>query len=153
MTLGELPSSVVDAGALAAVVVAILAAFAALSKTPPARYLWRWLVSEPIGKWQTATIEAALAPMQATAEADRKVVTDHMHEELELRQADALDREHRQAELDTFRDDMRTEVGVMNRNFVGLHRRLDRTLEAIAAGKPVQISSVAYHDDEEEHHG
>lgn len=152
--LGEVPSVLVDAGTVAGIVVALIAAVAAFSKTRPVRFLWRTLVSKPIGEWQVRQIKNAVAPIEKKLDLTAVALVDHMADEIKLRGEDAVrwdeaekrdraDRVMRQRDLDKWRDEVRNDVR-------GVHKRLDRTLEAVIAGNPEIRPEIAYDLQESE---
>lgn len=136
MLAAEVPPILVDAGTIAGVIVAILAAGAAFSKTRAVRYVWRHLISNPIGEWQTKQIESVVAPLGVKLDETATALVDHMGEEVRLREEDFVERAARQDEMDSWRDEVRSDIGNVREDIKDVHRRLDRTLAVVAAGNP-----------------
>lgn len=69
MVSGAVPAIVQDFGVWCGVILSFLGVCAALSRTRGARWLWRHIVSQPVGKWITGMVEAVVedkvAPIRA----------------------------------------------------------------------------------------
>lgn len=152
--IAEIPPLLIDAGTLAGILVALLAAVAAFSKTRPVRFLWRALVSEPIGRWQTAQITAVVEPINKKLDGTADALIRHMDDEYDLRLADQQDRQLRQTEMDDWRQEVRGDISDLRGDIRTVHKRFDRTLEAMAVANPKLAAQIAYdHPEEDETDG
>ncbi len=129
-----------DAGADATAILALLGLFALLIKTRPAKWLWRTLVKRPVTGWLQvtvqSTIQAELEPVHAKLEATAQALVLHMDDEVQLRRDDQASDSVRQQEMDDWRAEIREDIGELKDGLGVLHARLDSTLAVLAAGNP-----------------
>lgn len=117
MILAELPGWVVDLGAAAGVLTAVIVCLGLLWRLRLVRWVYAHLIGSPFTDWvartvgtQTEPVRAELAELRRTQEATDMVVTTHMNAE-ELRQLqDARDRTEQQRENRAFRAEIRNDV-------------------------------------------
>jgi hypothetical protein len=143
MIFADVPQVVIDIGAAAAAMVAVIGVLGAFSRSRFGRYLWRHLISVPVGEWQTKQIAAVVAPVQHELVKQGKALISHMDNEDDIRIADRLDRDRRQIEMDEWRTevrgdigDLRTDIGKTSTAIGVLHRRVDDTLIQLVEGHP-----------------
>jgi len=134
--LADLPTWVIDTGSAAGVVVAVTAALAVVTRARPVRWLWRVTISDPVSRWAAGVVGDSVADVSAR-------LTDHMGEEIRLRQADTIKREERQAEHAEFRDEVRASLAAGNERMKALEEghaeikgMLTDTLDRLTAGNP-----------------
>lgn len=126
--LAELPPVLVDVGALAGIIAAVVTALALLAKTPPMRWLARRLIKEPFGDMLDVHLEpvtAAIAEGKAAAEQLRVDLTAHMQREERDIEEERQKREHRQELLDERLDDLAADVAEVKAGLGTVHGRID----------------------------
>lgn len=136
MIYADLPPALVDAGALALALTAILAAFAAFARTRPVRWLWSSLVAKPIGQWLSKQIEVVVAPLHTQIGSVGSALISHTDFEDDLRIADKRDRDLRQVEMDAWRGEVRGDISDVREDIGTIHKRLDLALTAMVIKKP-----------------
>lgn len=141
--LAEVPPILVDLGLIAGIFTGVLAAVAAFARTRPVRFLWRSLVSKPVGEWQTKQIEAVVKPLEEKLDAAAEKIdetstalVDHMGEEVRLREADLIERAGRQDDNDAQFSGIRDAISGLRGDIGTIHGRLDDVLLTVAAGNP-----------------
>lgn len=155
----EVPMWATDAGTIAGIVVAVLGALALVSKSRPARWLWRTLIGDPATHWLTRTIRAEIDPVKATLddvaaknEATAIALVSHMTDEVALREADIKDqgewRDEVRADIGSLRKEMRRGHAELGGRVDVVHERLDETLVALAAGNPEVRTGQLEQDDD-----
>lgn len=147
--LAELPTWLTDAGTIAGVIIATAAVLGLVARARPVRWLWRQLVSDPIGGWASGVVSAQVDPVRSDIADVRDSLTstdasvsslaeqlvNHMGAEEQLRTEDMADRERRHAALDAWRAEM-LETMATKDDIRGVHQRVDDALAALAAGNP-----------------
>lgn len=126
--LAELPPVLVDVGALAGIIAAVVTALALLTKTPPMRWLARRLIKEPFGDMldtHLAPVTEAIAEGKAAAEQLRADLTAHMQREERDIEEERQKREHRQELLDERLDDLAADVAEVKAGLGTVHGRID----------------------------
>ena len=141
--LADIPDVLLQAGALAAVVTAVAAAIAAVKQVlpgllRPARWLWRVTVSTPLGTWQREQIDAVVAPLAAELTTTTDTLLGHMGAEDHHRAQALVQAEQDREEQEAWRTEVREDIGQVRSDIGTLHRRVDSTMTALAAGKPEQ---------------
>lgn len=110
MTLAEVPSLLVDVGAAAGALTALVLFVGLVWRSRPARWLWRTLVAEPFSEWTRAQVTHVVEPMVA-----------------EVRQ------EVRPNGGSSFRDEVAQRLEEGDRRFDRLERKLDQVAQAVGA--------------------
>lgn len=126
--LAELPTWLTDAGTIAGVIIATAAVLGLVARARPVRWLWRQLVSDPIGGWAGGVVSAQVDPVRAELAELSTQLVNHMGAEEDLRAADIADRDRRQGEMDAWRDEIREEVKDLKSSVGEVHRRIDDAL-------------------------
>lgn len=134
-------SFIVDAGAIAASVTAILVAFGALARLRPLRWLVGQLVGKPVGEWLSSLVAEEVKPLRAEIKHLRGEVkesavdlAEHVVDEIAEHVADRADRDARQVALDErlATIDQRLDDGAAR--FDELEAKLDRVLDGEGNG-------------------
>lgn len=134
--LAELPTWLTDAGTIAGVIIATAAVLGLVARARPVRWLWRQLVSDPIGGWAGGVVSAQVDPVRAELAELSTQLVNHMGAEEDLRAADIADRDRRQDEIDRWRTDVRDDVAEIKTGLGTVHRRIDSALQRLAEGNP-----------------
>lgn len=138
----ELPTWLTDTGALVAIISGVLLLAALVTRSRPVRAVWRRLVSDPITDWQTSIIRSIVDPVAADSAQLRASLEGHMAMEEQLRAVDAVDRDRRQNEMDSWRDEVREDIASIKGTMATkadvrtVHGRIDTALARLAVGNP-----------------
>lgn len=148
MILAELPNWITDAGSLAAALAAVAVVLGLITRARPVRWVWRSLVSAPMGRWFGGIVSAQVDPVRSdiaelrgdlgTNTVDLKALrvelVTHMGAEEGLRSDDIANRDRRQEEMDAWRTEVSDDIAGVRGDIRTVHGRIDDALGALAAG-------------------
>ncbi len=136
MILAELPQWVIDTGSAAGVVVAVLGAFALVTRAKPVRGLWRVLISDPISRWAGSVVGDAVSDVSHR-------LTAHMEEEEKQRTKADEERAEERQKLTDWReavdgklDEGNGRMGALETSHGEIKTMLADALDRLTAGNP-----------------